>query len=58
MYLHDNDMCKIVNGSQTKLITPTLQVDWEKTNGKVKASIHNFENYESFMNHKFFWLVI
>lgn len=23
-------MCKIVNGSQTKLVTPTLHVDWEK----------------------------
>jgi hypothetical protein len=42
------DMCKIVNGSQTKLVTPTLHVDWEKTNGKVRASIHKFENYESF----------
>jgi hypothetical protein len=28
------DMCKIVNGSQTKLVTPRLWVDWEKTNGK------------------------
>ncbi len=34
MYLLDKDMRKIVNDSLTKLVTPTLQVDWEKTNGK------------------------
>lgn len=48
MYLLDKDMGKIVNGSQTKLVTPTLQVDWEKINDKFRASIHNFEYYESF----------
>lgn len=35
MYLLDKKICaKIINGSQTKLVTLTLQVDWEKTNGK------------------------
>ncbi len=34
MYLLDKDMRKIFNDSLTKLVTPTLQVDWEKTNGK------------------------
>ncbi len=39
MVLLKKDLWKIVNGSETRLITPELQVDYDKKDDKARANI-------------------
>ncbi len=39
MFLLNKDLWKIVDGFETRRVTPQLQVDWDKRNDKAKVNI-------------------